>query len=129
MAEKKKILCVDDEMDVLLILKTALSEDYEVVTAGNGIDALALVDDHKPDLVILDMMMPEMDGLQTLKELRQTNAGAHIPVLFLTGVSDKDIKREALGLGTSYYLTKPFDYNDLISKVEIAIKEASSMFP
>lgn len=125
----KKILCVDDEMDVLLILKTALSEDYEVSTAGNGIDAIALVDDLRPDLVILDMMMPEMDGIQTLRELRQTEAGADVPVLFLTGVSDKEVKRQALDLGTSYYLTKPFDYNDLISKVEIAIKSADSDFP
>lgn len=127
--DKKTILAVDDEMDVLLILKTALCDDYNVVTASCGADAVASVAETHPDLIILDMMMPEMDGLETLTNLRETEEAAETPVIFLTGVSDKNIMREALSKGTAYYLTKPFDYNDLIGKVEMALKDAETTFP
>jgi len=118
------ILAVDDESDILLILQTALSEDYAITTADSGAEALESIEEKKPDLIILDMMMPEMDGLQTLKNLRNIPGAESIPVLFLTGAHSKDVMREALKAGTAYYLNKPFDYNELISKVEIALKES-----
>jgi DNA-binding response OmpR family regulator len=125
MSDKKKILAVDDESDVLLILKTALiSEGFQVFTATNGPDAINLARENTPDLMVLDMMMPEMNGFETLKQIREFPACQSIPVIMLTGVSDKDRIRQALDLGIDYYIVKPFEFHDLISKVRIAISDA-----
>jgi len=123
MADKPKILAVDDENDVLLILKTALKDEYDVRTASNGPDALAMAEENPPDLVILDMMMPEMDGFEVLDELKKMPETSRVPVMFLTGISDKSKIRQALDKGTQYYLVKPFDYQDLMTKVSMAVKE------
>jgi len=125
MSDKKKILAVDDESDVLLILKTALmSEGFAVTTATNGMDAINIAGEVKPDLIVLDMMMPELNGFETLKRIRENSENQNVPVIMLTGVSDKDRIREALGLGIDYYMVKPFEFHDLISKVKIAISDA-----
>ena len=126
MAEKKRrrILAVDDENDILLILRTSLKEEYDVDTAASGPDALSLLEDVTPDLVILDLMMPEMDGLEVLDRIRERKETAATPVIFLTGVSDKEKIRAALDKGSSYYIVKPFNHNDLLSKVSIALKES-----
>ncbi len=126
MTEKKKILAVDDESDVLLILKTALlSEGYQVMTATNGPDAINLARETPPDLMVLDMMMPEMSGFETLRKMREGSSAPSFPVIMLTGVSDKERIREALDLGIDYYIVKPFEFHDLISKVKIAIADSS----
>jgi CheY-like chemotaxis protein len=130
MSDKKKILAVDDESDLLLIIKTALfSEGYDVVTASNGPDALALAQDHKPDLIILDMMMPEMNGFEVLDNLRRQEATMGIPVIMLTGVSEKGKIRQALDAGINYYIVKPFEFHDLIAKVKIAIADSEGGGP
>jgi DNA-binding response OmpR family regulator len=122
---KKKILAIDDESDLLLIIKTALfAEGYDVLTATNGPDGLALASDHIPDLIILDMMMPEMDGFEVLKELRASDKTAGIPVIMLTGVSEKAKIRTALDQGIDYYIVKPFEFHDLLSKIKIAMTDA-----
>lgn len=125
---KKTILCVDDERDILLILETALSDDYKILTASSGADALAIAKKTPPDLFILDLMMPEMDGLQTFAEFKQVDQLSTIPCIFLTGVSDKEKIREALMLGTKYYLTKPFDLDELMEKVSQAIAGSEASF-
>jgi len=118
-----KILAIDDENDVLLIIKTALSsQGYEVITAANGYDGLALAEDHKPDLILLDLRMPEMDGMEVLEQLRESENTQDIPVIVLTGISEKNQIREALDKGINYYIVKPFECQDLISKIELAIK-------
>lgn len=123
----KKILAVDDENDVLLIIKTALlSEGFDVKTASSGEEALAVAPEFAPDLIILDMMMPEMTGFETLKRLRSDTPLKQTPVIMLTGVSDKDKIREALDSGISYYMVKPFEFHDLISKVKIAIADSEN---
>jgi two-component system alkaline phosphatase synthesis response regulator PhoP len=126
MAEKKrKILAVDDETDLLLIIKTALSsEGFEVVTATNGPDALAMAEDEHPDLVILDVMMPEMNGFEVLQALREQPSTERVPVIMLTGLSDKEKIRDALAAGIDYYIIKPFQLHDLISKVQLAIADS-----
>ncbi len=120
------VLAVDDENDILLILKTALKEDYRVSTAGSGQEALNRVSEEIPDLILLDMMMPGMDGLEVLEKLRDMPETAETPVIFLTGVSDKQKIREALDKGTSYYIVKPFDHHDLMGKVSIALKDSGA---
>ncbi len=127
MAEKKKILAVDDESDVLLIIKTALMSDgFMVQTATNGADAISIAAELNPDLIILDMMMPEMSGFDTLRKLRDVANTTSTPVIMLTGVSDKSKIREALDLGIDYYIVKPFEFHDLIAKVNLAIADSHS---
>jgi two-component system alkaline phosphatase synthesis response regulator PhoP len=121
----KKILAIDDENDVLLIMKSALgSEGYEVLTANNGYDAIAVAQDEKPDLIILDLMMPEMNGFEVLDSLRESEATMRIPIIALTGLSERGKIREALDRGFDYYIVKPFEFHDLVSKVKIAIEDA-----
>jgi DNA-binding response OmpR family regulator len=128
MSDKIKILAVDDESDVLLIIKTALlSEGYDVATATNGPDALALAQDKVPDLIILDLMMPEMNGFEVLRSLRETEDTQGIPVIMLTGVSDRTKVQEALDAGFNYYIVKPFEFHDLIAKVKLAIEDSQAM--
>lgn len=125
MEAKKKVLVIDDENDILLIIKSALHEEgYDVTTANNGYDGLALAEDASPDLIILDIMMPEMDGFEVLQQLKENEKTAQIPVVILTGLSSKDKIREALNKGIDYYIVKPFEYQDLVSKVKIAIDDA-----
>jgi two-component system alkaline phosphatase synthesis response regulator PhoP len=120
----KIILAIDDENDVLIIIKTALqSEGYQVLTASNGFDGLAAAEDKKPDLILLDLMMPEMDGMEVLKRLKENKGTDQIPVIILTGLSDREKIRMALDQGTSYYIVKPFDYQGLVSKVKLALNE------
>ncbi len=127
MSDKKRILAVDDESDVLLIIKTALmSEGYAVSTASNGPDALALAQENRPDLVVLDMMMPEMSGFEVLDALRASPSTHTVPVIMITGVSDKAKIRQAIDSGIDYYIVKPFEFHDLISKVKIAISDAEN---
>jgi putative two-component system response regulator len=125
-ADKPHILVVDDENDILLIVKTSLKDDYDVETASNGPEALARAAERLPDLVILDMMMPEMDGIEVLERLRANAATARTPVIFLTGVSEKSKIREALNKGTQYYIVKPFKHQDLLNKVALALNEADT---
>ena len=123
----KKILAIDDENDVLVIIENALrSEGYEVLTASNGYDGIATAQDEKPNLILLDLMMPEMDGFEVLGTLRQNEDTMDIPVIVLTGVGDKAKIQEALNKGVEYYIVKPFEYHDLISKVSMAIENAES---
>lgn len=120
----KKILAIDDENDVLLIIKTALNgEGYDVLTASNGYDGLALAEDHQPDLILLDLRMPEMDGMEVLQQLRNNEKTQNLAVIILTGISDKRKIREALDKGITYYIVKPFECQDLISKINLALQE------
>jgi len=119
----QKILAIDDENDVLLIIKTALAgQGYEILTASNGYDGLALAEDQAPDLILLDLRMPEMDGMEVLEQLRDNEKTQNIPVIVLTGISDKTKIREALDKGITYYIVKPFECQDLVSKIDLAIR-------
>ena len=120
----KRILAVDDELDVLLIVKTALqTEGFEVETASNGPDALKLAKETNPDLILLDVMMPGMTGFEVLKELKKHDATATTPVIMLTGVSERSKIVQAIGSGTTFYIIKPFDFEDLMEKVRMALAE------
>ncbi|MCX7766085.1 MAG: response regulator [Candidatus Sumerlaeia bacterium] len=120
----KKILAIDDENDVLLMIKTALnSEGYEVITATNGYDGLAMAEEQHPDLIILDLMMPEMDGFEVLSQLKSNDLTGQIPVIVVSGISDRQKIRTALSKGTDYYIIKPYDYDELINKVRLALGE------
>ncbi|MCX7012129.1 MAG: response regulator [Candidatus Sumerlaeota bacterium] len=122
----KRILAVDDENDVLLVIKTALmSEGYDVDTASNGPDALEKIQQLAPDLIVLDVMMPGMTGFEVLAKVKADPKTCRIPVIMVTGVSERAKIKEALSSGTDYYIVKPFEFQDLLNKVNLALREAA----
>jgi two-component system phosphate regulon response regulator PhoB len=122
--ENSRILAVDDENDILLIVKTALeSEGFQVQTAASGEEALEVVADFTPDLMILDLMMPGLDGMETLQKMRDLPSTRTTPAIMLTGVSERKTILNALNRGVSHYIVKPFECDDLIAKVQKVLKE------
>jgi DNA-binding response OmpR family regulator len=121
----KRIVAIDDETDVLMILKTALqSEGFEVETANNGPDGLALAHAGVPDLILLDNMMPGMTGFDVLKALKDDDVTCRIPVIMLTGMSERKNIQHALNSGIDFYIVKPFEFQDLLNKVNQALASA-----
>lgn len=118
-----RVLVVDDEPDVVMIIKTTLqAEGYDVVSANNGKDALEEAFETRPDLIVLDVMMPGMTGFDVLKELKANESTATVPIVMLTGVSEKSKIQEAIQSGIDYYVVKPFDFDDLLSKIKQALE-------
>ncbi len=115
----KKILIVDDEEDILNFLELVLREKgYEVVTAGSGHDALTRAQLEKPDLVLLDIMMPQMDGWEVLKLLRIDEETAAIPVAMLSARTEARDRVQGLQEGAIDYICKPFSLQELLAKIE-----------
>ena len=122
----KTILVVDDEPDIVEMLEETLTEiGYEVITAQDGKDALRKVKLLKPDLLILDVNIPKMDGSQVALELRKNESTKTLPVIFLTGLRSRDdcfgVEKNVGGIPT---FAKPFDYEELIGKVRELIEES-----
>jgi DNA-binding response OmpR family regulator len=118
-----KILVVDDEDDVVRLLEFRLSkEGFEVISCGDGQTAVTLTEQHKPDLVILDIMMPLMDGMEVLRQIRSRRATSKIPVIMLTAKTSSVAVDEARQLWVSDYIMKPFDPEKLVEKVRKALK-------
>lgn len=103
----KKILVVDDEPNNLQLLRQILKNDYSLVFARRGLEALAAVEKHLPDLVLLDIMMPDMDGYETCRRLKNNQATAHIPVIFVTAMSDVGDETRGFMAGGVDYIIKP----------------------
>ncbi len=116
---KKKILAVDDEHEVLMLLEKRLSSaGYEVITASNGKSALEMARKEKPDLVILDILMPDMDGSETAAVLHDDPNTKEIPVLFLTCLFTKrEEQSEGHEVGRNFFVAKPYDPADLLSEI------------
>ena len=122
MAGRKKVLVVDDVAISLSVAEQALREDYDVVTANSGSRALRYLRKERPDLILLDIRMDDMDGIQTLKEIRKMDNRADIPVIMLTGQNEKASVLEAAKLGIYDYMLKPFAAQDLLSRVQGALE-------
>ena len=105
---KRRILVVDDEQDIRSIIRSALAARYEVVEAQDGLDALAKLELVEPDFIILDVMMPLMDGVETCRAIRRHPRYQSISVLFLSAMNTKDDLKKGYGAGANLYLTKPF---------------------
>lgn len=123
----KKILAVDDEKHIVRLVQINLEkEGYQVVTANNGRQALEVVAAEKPDLIVMDVMMPEMDGFETLQKLKENVATAKIPVVMLTAkAQDADVFR-GWQSGADLYLTKPFNPQELITFVKRIFQNQAS---
>ncbi len=117
--EKKKILIVDDEEDILTFLELVLHErGYDVVTASGGHEALTRAQLDRPDLVLLDIMMPQMDGWEVLKLLRVDDDTAHIPVAMLSARTEARDRVQGLQEGAVDYICKPFSLQELLGKID-----------
>lgn len=113
----KKILIADDEEAVRFVIKCALEDEgYEVITAGDGYEAINLTREEIPDLVILDINMPEISGLEVTRMIRKEKITKNIPVFISTGI--EDIKSEFSGLDIQYFIPKPYDAGILMEKIK-----------
>ena len=114
-----KILIVDDDPDQVDLVRVSLKEaGFAIGTATDGVDALKKARSMSPDLIVLDLMMPEMDGFTVCETLREHPATASVPIIILTGMTSQMSRLTGLESGANDYLIKPFDPNQLISKVE-----------
>ncbi|MFA5389173.1 MAG: response regulator [Candidatus Omnitrophota bacterium] len=121
---KKTILIIDDEEDLRKLLKMNLESagDFKVITAANGMEGIAWAQKIKPDLILLDILMPDMDGIETLKILRKDKDTFKVPVIMLTALGYAPFKSRALELRADGYITKPIDAGELKTKIDNVLK-------
>jgi two-component system alkaline phosphatase synthesis response regulator PhoP len=120
---KGKILVVDDEPAVRLLLRSMLSEEYTVVEAGDGKQALTIAGIEPPDLILMDIMMPRMDGYVACGRIKKDPFLKEIPVVMLTAVGYELNKKLAREVGAEGYITKPFDLQELMAIINRLIKK------
>ncbi len=124
---QKTILIVDDEPRMRRFVKMNLDlEGYQTLEAGDGFEALEKLRDHQPDLVLLDVEMPGLDGFETLKRIREIS---DVPVIMLTVRSDEDDKIRGLDLGADDYVTKPFSPRELLSRIRAVLRRFEQAHP
>ena len=116
------ILVVDDEPNLVDLIRMTLErEGYQVTEAENGYKALERLREEMPDLVLLDVMMPEMDGMETLKEIRSASS---VPVIMLTVRATEQDKVRGLELGADDYIAKPFSHRELVQRIKAVLRRA-----
>lgn len=121
----KKILIVDDEKSISDIIKFNLTkEGYDIVTAFDGREAVTVFEDEKPDLIILDSMLPELDGLEVAKEIRKTS---HVPIIMLSAKDSEFDKVIGLEIGADDYVTKPFSNRELLARVKAHLRRTETI--
>ncbi len=117
-ASNKTIMVVDDNQDIVTIVKTVLEEKgYVVQTAYSGMEVFSRLEEKRPDLIILDIMMPNMNGLEVLERLKGTAETSSIPVILLTAQVQQEDMQRGYKLGADYYITKPFTGTQLIDGI------------
>ncbi|WP_207424368.1 hybrid sensor histidine kinase/response regulator transcription factor [Desertivirga brevis] len=126
--KRTSILLVEDNSDVRLFLKEQLKELYDIETAENGLEGIEKASRFRPDLILTDVMMPEMDGIEMLNTLRNNAETSHIPIIVLTAKSSVESRIEALKYGADYYLTKPFNTEMLLAVIANLIRQRQRFF-
>lgn len=120
---KQTILVVDDEQDLLDLIEYNLrQEGYNVLKAENGKDGIQMAKEHMPDLVLLDIMMPQMDGIEVCDRMREDSTLSHIPIIFLTARSDEKTEIEGLNKGADDFITKPISTTKLVSRIKAVLR-------
>jgi DNA-binding response OmpR family regulator len=123
MERRPLILAIDDEANILKLIKANLTaEGYDVITASGGLEALEILEDKQPDLVLLDIMMPGIDGYETIKLIRRQS---EVPIIMLTAKDDMRSLEEAMSSGADDYLTKPFNIRQLSARVRAKLRRTS----
>ncbi|MBQ1234299.1 MAG: response regulator transcription factor [Oscillospiraceae bacterium] len=120
----EKIMIVDDDRNICELLRLYIEKDgFDAVIAHNGREALALLEKEKPDLMVLDVMMPELDGWQVCREVRKSS---DIPIIMLTAKSETFDKVLGLELGADDYVTKPFDSKEIVARIKAVLRRTGS---
>lgn len=120
MTSQAKILLIEDEEDVVVLLRFRFEQEgYEVLSAANGVDGLRILQEEHPHLVLLDLMMPRMNGWETCKRIRQYS---DVPIIMLTALGRETDKVRGLELGADDFVTKPFSLAELIARVRAALR-------
>ncbi|GAA0176976.1 response regulator transcription factor [Clostridium sediminicola] len=122
-----KILIVDDELNIQELIKfNLINQGYEVIVAGDGIEALKLVKAEKPDLILLDLMLPGIDGYDVCSQIRKNNSISSIPIIMLTAKGEEFDKIHGLELGADDYITKPFSVKELLARVKAVLRRTKT---
>jgi len=122
--DRKKILIADDEGTVRLVVEKMLGKDYIVLEATNGEEAVKIAKAQQPDLILMDLIMPKMDGYTACSEIKADQSTRGIPVVILTAVGHELSKKFATEMGAAGYVTKPFDVKDLINVISSLLVRA-----
>ena len=125
---QKKLLLIDDDPNLILLVKDYLEfRGYEVVTAENGREALEVLEKQTLDMIICDVMMPEIDGYSLVSAIRSDPKTSWIPVLFLSAKGQSQDRVKGLNIGADVYMVKPFEPEELVAQVESSLKQASRL--
>ena len=128
LGDQKQLLLIDDDPNLILLVKDYLEfRGYKVTTAGNGREALDVLDKETPDMIICDVMMPEMDGYAFVKQVRENSKTNWIPILFLSAKGQSQDRVKGLNTGADVYMVKPFEPEELVAQVESSLKQASRL--
>lgn len=126
--EQKRLLLIDDDPNLILLVKDYLEfRGYQVDTAENGQEALDLLQGETPDMIICDVMMPQMDGYSFVEHVRKDPRTSWIPVLFLSAKGQSQDRVKGLNIGADVYMVKPFEPEELVAQVESSLKQASRL--
>jgi DNA-binding NarL/FixJ family response regulator len=126
--DQKTLLLIDDDPNLILLVKDYLEfRGYEVMTAENGREALDVLSNSNPDMIICDVMMPEMDGYAFVEHVRSSPETEWIPVLFLSAKGQSQDRVKGLNTGADVYMVKPFEPEELVAQVESSLKQASRL--
>ena len=120
--EKSSVLIVDDNPESVMMLAFILKSDYVIFKASNGPDAIESAIKNNPDIILLDVLMPKMDGYEVLGRLKEAEETKDIPVIFVTGLTEADDEAKGLEMGASDYITKPFSATIVKLRVEKQLK-------
>jgi len=114
MSDRKKVLVVEDDADCRDLITLILEDDYQVISAVNGEEALESIEREKPDIVLLDIMIPRIDGWEILKKLRADERYKNLTILAVTALASEESRQRALREGATDYIIKPFDPEELL---------------
>lgn len=119
---KKKILVIDDELSIRMLLENYLSKTYDVVTKTDGLDGMKWLEEgNMPELIVADIQMPNMDGYEFIKNVRSSGYFKDIPLIMLSGIESSQEKVKCLKLGANDYMVKPFNPEELSIRMELLI--------
>ncbi|NEP56318.1 MAG: response regulator transcription factor, partial [Symploca sp. SIO2G7] len=124
LSDNKQLLLVDDDPNLILLVQDYLEfQGYRVITATNGLEALSLLERNIPDMIICDIMMPEMDGYTVVEQIRQNPRTNWLPVLVLSAKGQTQERIKGLNTGANVYMVKPFEPEELVAVVESSLKQ------
>ncbi|MFZ3384043.1 MAG: response regulator [Candidatus Methanoperedens sp.] len=115
---RPKVLVVDDEPTNIELLEGYLSKDYDILKAHDGNEAIIIVEANPPDIILLDIMMPGMNGYEVCKKLKDDRNTNHIPIVMVTALHEKEDRNKAIEAGADDFITKPFDIIELTVRVK-----------